>query len=232
MIMNIDSEQIKYSNLFIKWKNKFEQSGCKIERVRILSAVKRDEQKYRSIYLECDYVSPELYRQTRTILLRGPAVVVMPMCIIRSELNFVVVRQRRIFDGKYTTEFPSGGVDDEDNEIKDPFRMAALRELQEETGIRTTPERLVMLQENVIVCSSAMDESATWFAILLSLEDLNNLKRISGNQKDGEHITTCLISEAELSLEWTSHILTGLALLRVKRLKLLGYSDVSKIPNL
>lgn len=214
----MNSEKVKSSRLFLRWKSQFELSGCRILKTKVHGAVEKNDNNYRYIFMECEYLCPEHYSQTRSILLRGPAVVVIPIVFINGKVNLIVVKQRRIIDGRYSIEFPSGGVEDHESEI-DSLKIAASRELHEETGISVAAEKLILLQKNVSVCASAFDETATWFATVLSLKELSTLKKKSGNHSDGEYIVTELMPASNLSKERTSHILTGFGLLREMKYK-------------
>ena len=112
----MDDTEIIKSTLFTQWQKKFNKSGCKIESLLFYAAVKKNSFTYRSIYFECSYITPEEQKQTRSILLRGPSVAIIPVVMIENSRYFLVVKQRRIINGEYSIEFPAGAAETPDFE--------------------------------------------------------------------------------------------------------------------
>jgi ADP-sugar diphosphatase len=139
------------------------------------------------------------------VLLRGHAAVVVPVCVNRDtgERRFLMIRQRRVGNGTMSLEFPAGMVDGHD----DPA-TTALRELEEETGLRTEPAALVPLWDKGLCSAPGLsDEAIHFFAVELTLDDAawRALEGGSaGHAHEGEHITTTLKTYAEAVPEITS----------------------------
>ena len=84
--------------------------------------------------------TPEGQALPRSLLLRGDGAVIIPVltCRENQKVYTLMVRQRRIVDGSWTTEFPAGSVDSYHEE---PL-LIATQELQEELGIEIDPSEI------------------------------------------------------------------------------------------
>ncbi|EHH69642.1 NUDIX domain-containing protein [Gluconobacter morbifer] len=109
-------------------------------------------------------------------VLRGPTVSIMPVIRVREnseEAYVVLVNEARLPAGQMVTAMPAGMVDDETADT------AALRELQEETGIDLThgvPYRL--REEPVFLSPGGSDEQMTLYAvdIILNRKDMDRIQ--------------------------------------------------------
>ncbi|MBR6770778.1 MAG: NUDIX hydrolase [Lachnospiraceae bacterium] len=82
---------------------------------------------------------------------RGAAAVVP----VREDGKLLMVRQYRNALDRYTLEIPAGGLNDEGTE---PTKLAAARELEEETGYRSEDlELLLTLRTTVAFCNEKID---------------------------------------------------------------------------
>ena len=115
---------------------------------------------------------------------------------------YLTVAQVRVSSGDETIEFPSGGVD-----VTLTLEENALRELEEETGIKGVPSRLVCLRSNVTVCESAFDESVTWY--LLPLHEKEVEAGVYGDESSGEVTRTRLCCWSDLVKVNTFHMIAA-----------------------
>ncbi len=211
------------SSLFNNWHNLFIKSGCKINQIVIHGAVYITSKKIHSIFLEVNFSTPESHILTRSILLKGKSVVVVPLIYLKDQLlpKFLMVKQRRICNGKFSLEFPSGKFE----ENYTPTRSAQL-ELSEECGIHVPLGDLKVLAQSTIVCESSFDESVDWFYCKLdpSFIPRLNLNLALGNNFDGEFTYPILASIDSLKKINSFQIKTGLELLLEK--KVLNFSDM------
>lgn len=82
---------------------------------------------------------------------RGAAAVVP----VREDGKLLMVRQYRNALDRYTLEIPAGGLNEEGDE---PSRLAAARELEEETGYRSDDlELLLTIHTTVAFCNERID---------------------------------------------------------------------------
>jgi ADP-sugar diphosphatase len=155
--------------------------------------------------LEARGTDPEGKPLLPFVLLRGSASVVVPVCINRDtgDRRFLMIRQRRVGNGALSLEFPAGMIDGNDEPS-----ITALRELEEETGVRADASALVPLWDKGLCSSPGLsDEAVHFFAAEILLEDaaFRALEGGSaGHVHEGEYITTTLKTFAEAAPEITS----------------------------
>ena len=123
-------------------------------------------------------------------------------------LKFVAVEQRRIVNGKFSTEFPSGGVGNSTSPI-----IAANKELREETGIFVDCERLKPLSPELVVCESSFSEVVLWFSCLLKEEELPIDGKNFGVDSENEHTKIRLVTLEEIKKINSFHMITACELL-------------------
>ena len=112
---------------------------------------------------------------------RGAAAVVP----VREDGKLLMVRQYRNALDRYTLEIPAGGLNDEGTE---PTKLAAARELEEETGYRSEDlELLLTLRTTVAFCNEKID-------IYLA----TNLTRSQQNLDEDEYLSVETYSLDEL----------------------------------
>lgn len=200
------------STLFTLWKNSFFESGCNITKININGAVFLNDQSIHSIFLEVYFSTPEGHSLTRSILLKGKSVVVIPLVYFNLELipKVLMVKQRRICSGEFTIEFPSGK-----SEEGFASSLNAQLELFEECGVKVALEDIKPLAQSIIVCESAFDESVDWFYCKISFAELPmmNPSLTLGNNLAGEFTYPTLATIDELKKINSFQIKTGLELL-------------------
>lgn len=190
MIINstkFQTDKIFQDSRVIDWLNRFRLNVDEIINIRVAGAIERRPGVLHSVFLEVWFVYKGRSLQ-RSILIRGPAVVVIVLlrCTTFQTSQFLVVRQPRIATGEESYEFPSGNHD------KSTPLDSAVQELQEETGLLISRQRFVCLRKATIVCESALDELADWFLVELDQEE--GLIGEFGAVSEGEYTRTELIT--------------------------------------
>jgi 8-oxo-dGTP pyrophosphatase MutT (NUDIX family) len=220
MIVNNTKYSIEIIDLIRKWqpfKNwilNFNKNGCKISKLILQGAILKNSDTLYSALIEVIFYTPENYQLVRSLLLRGSGCVIVPYFYKEDEINFILVKQRRIQSGDYSFEFPSGKIE----EFFEP-KISASLELSEETGINVQPERLCLLAEDIVVCESAFDELVTWYSCEISENDyLQNLNRHHGIREEGEHITIHALNFDALKEINSFQVKTALQLLSEKKI--------------
>lgn len=194
---------------YTKWLNNFHLSKCILSSIILQGAVFKSHDLLYSALIEINFFTPENQNLTRSILLRGAGCVVIPYFYNSDGINFLLVKQRRVQNGEYSLEFPSGKIEDE----LSTHDSAAL-ELFEETGIRVSRNNLCLLASKIVVCESAFDEVVTWFSCQIDeREYLANLENTHGLSNEGEHITITSLSLNYLKKISSFQVKTGLQLL-------------------
>lgn len=203
------------SLLFQNWLTEFLKSGCIIQHLVLKSVITKDNGEIYSILLELRYLTPEGFKQTRSILLRGGACVVVPILRIENQLCFLLVQQRRVINGNFSLEFPAGKIEAGKTPIE-----AAQEELYQECGIHLPFEKFLTLSQPLNVCESAFDETAIWFYCYLENFDAKVIltNNIYGENSNGEYTHLKTVSEKNMYKINNFQIKTGLQLLREKGL--------------
>ena len=204
---------------FLLWKSRIEAAQCRLESVKVCHVVAKDESDFYSAFIECTLVTGEGNRMHRGLMLRGPAVVVIPVIRVqgRSEPQTLTVLQRRVGNGEMTQEFPAGSID-----AGQDAEQAAIQELQEELGLKVQRSELIQLTETpLLALTSACDEAVAWYATKLTMTEDQYMAYSgtrTGIEAHGEHITVQGISFAQLEKASNYQPLVGLSLLRKKKL--------------
>lgn len=216
--LNTDQiNKIINANLFLSWKEKFLSSGCSIDQIKFHGAVFLTSERIHSIYLEVIFTTPESHTLIRSILLKGKAVVIIPLLYspVENEPKILMVKQRRIHDGQYSYEFPSGKRENDTASI-----YSAHLELLEECGIDIELEKIKPLASSIVVCESAFDESVDWFYCKLSTSDLPalNTELALGDNDAGEYTYPFFASIDFLKRINSFQVKTGLQILHENKL--------------
>jgi len=190
---------------FKRWLHNFIANGNQPQKIRFAGVIQEQDRVY-SILIEVHFLNRGI-KFVRSILIRGPAVVIVPIVFSDNlrDSKFLTVRQVRISTGALTDEFPSGGC------LGVSKVQCALAELKEETGITIEPDRLQVLREDIVVCESAFDETVTWYAVKLNPEEIK-LGQF-GVKDRGELTSTSLVDWKYLTALNSFHMHTARKLL-------------------
>lgn len=185
-----ESERLRNSPKYRAWKRAAERNGATVRGAKLLLDIPRHDGSILFAMVEADALDPEGKPYHKYLLLRGAAVVVVTVVENRDtrDRKFLMLRQRRIGSGSDSLEFPAGMLD---SEVDDPAGTA-VRELEEETGLRVGREALVALADRPLYSSSGLDDEAIhYYACHVALPDaefraLDGERR--GNAEEGEFI--------------------------------------------
>ncbi|MBF0860195.1 NUDIX domain-containing protein [Gluconobacter sp. LMG 31484] len=132
-------------------------------------------------------------------VLRDATVSIMPVVSVKeapAEKYVILVREARLPAGQMVTALPAGVIDDETAEI------AAIRELQEETGLHLKVSKPYTLRETPVLLSpGGSSEEMMLYAvdIVLGRAELRDLiDRKGGLANEHEHTTVCIVSLDEM----------------------------------
>lgn len=187
------------------WERSLRDERWSVESLRPLNVLGRKDGNPLFALLEARGTDPEGEPLLPYVLLRGSASVVVPVCVNTDTgaRRFLMIRQRRVGNGALSLEFPAGMIDGND----DPA-ATALRELEEETGVRADAATLVPLWDKGLCSSPGLsDEAVHFFAAEIFLDDaaFRALEGgAAGHAHEGEHITTTLKTYAEAAPQITS----------------------------
>ena len=195
--------------LFASWKTIFLRSGCAIISAVSAGEIKNDKGKVLRRLIAVKYSSPEGIIYRRNILLKEDAVIVIPVLISKEEKKFVTVQQRKVIDGNYSTEFPSGGVAESKSKI-----ASAVNELHEETGIKIQEDNLYRLAPDLVLCESSFNETVTWYYCIVSKEHCPVEGSFHGINSENEYTQIKFLSEKEISKIPSFHMATACELLK------------------
>ena len=199
---------IEGCHLFESWRRRFEASGCILKSAVSVGSISIRGIVYKRL-VSVVFESPEGYTFERNILLGLDAVVVVPMFFKGEVPYFVVVEQRRVVDGRFSTEFPSGGVQPGCSSAE-----TGLRELSEETGIVVIKHRLKSLSRPLKVCESSLSETVHWFYVKLRETEVPNDGEVCGIISENEQTVVKQLSYKELQQVNSFHVLSACELLR------------------
>lgn len=196
------------------WERTLAAAGWTIDALKPLNLLARRDGSPLFALLEARGADPEGHPMLPYVLLRGHAVVIVPLCVNRDTgtRRFLMIRQRRVGDGTLSLEFPAGMIDPGESPI-----AAAARELEEETGLRVDPASLAPLWDKGLTGSPGLsDEAITFYAARVELDDAAFRAldgRAAGHAAEGERMTTALVTREEALPEITGlQPLTGFLL--------------------
>ncbi len=181
------------------WEESLRQEGNSLESLKPLNILRKRDGSPLFALVQAEGKDPEGKPLMPYALLRGPACVVVPVCRNRDtgEKRFLMIQQRRIGYGGLSLEFPAGMLE---GDFSDPV-ATAVRELEEETGLRIEASRLMPLWDGALFSSPGLsDESIYFYSVEIDLDD-SDFKALEGGEAghahEGEFIITKLKTFAE-----------------------------------
>lgn len=202
------------------WEHALSSRGWTVSTLKPLNLLARGNGDPLFALLEARGTDPDGRPMLPYVLVRGPAVVVVPECVNRAtgERKFLMVLQHRVGDGTLSLEFPAGMVENGG----DPAE-AALRELREETALPDEALAEVALEplwtRGLTSSPGLTDEAVHFYAVTLTLEDAVYRRLdggLAGHEEEGEHIVTALRTADEV-MAGTGSVLPLLGLLLFQR---------------
>ncbi len=199
---------------FLKWKKRLEENGNVLQNIEVLGAISRDNKNLFAAFLDCRILTPENTEIPRCVLICDDSVVVVPVlrCIENNEIYTLMVRQRRIIDGGFTTEFAAGGVEQSANLIE-----AACKETREELHMSVSHEEMIPLGTDSIKLNPSFSGDLVHFFYFQRdvprtfLEKMDNMS--TGCHQDNEYIKIKVLKMTEVNDVMTSSALIGIKLL-------------------
>jgi len=188
-------EELTQSYKFNNWKRKLIDNGLTVKGVEEVYTVRRYNGEVLFSLLLLDATTPEGNRIPPVCFLKGEVVCVL-ICLIDKETKeryLLLVKQRRICNGGYIYEHVAGMVDRDDNPLE-----VAIREAEEESGMKLTIDQLIPLNKEPYYPSSGTCDEAIYFyacEIELTKEEIMSYdKKDMGVQYEHERIQTCIVS--------------------------------------
>lgn len=154
----VEPDRLRSSAKYRLWKSTVESNGCTVRKAEILLDLPRRDGTILFAMLKTEVADPEGRKLPGFALLRGPAVVIVTAVenADTGERRFLMLRQRRIGNGADSLEFPAGMLDEH---VADP-RGVAVKELEEETGLRVEASVLKPLADRPLYTSSGLDDES------------------------------------------------------------------------
>jgi len=199
------------------WKERVEANGNTIKDLKVLAAISRNETGLFGAVLDCQLLTPEGVEVPRCVMIFGDSVAIIPVLTCSDDGNVytLMVEQRRIVDGDYSREFPSGGIETEG----DP-KVSACKEIREELHLTVLPKELIPLKPYPIKASSSIMGDLVYYYYFERTVSLSLLKEIDGQStgchEENEFIQVKVLKMSEASDESTIAALIGIKLLEKK----------------
>ena len=198
---------------FQRWKQRVEKNGNTFINIDVIAAISRDNSNLFGAFLDCRILTSEGHEIPRCVLINDDSVVIVPVlyCEENDEIYTMMVEQRRIIDGGFAVEFPSGGVGRNGD-----ARSMACQEIKEELHISIQPEELIPLTADSIKINPSFSGDLVNFfyfkkyVSLAFLEDMDG--RSTGCHEDFEYIRVRVYKMSEVADILTSSALIGVKL--------------------
>lgn len=185
------------------WKNNIIKHGCKINSIKPLELIYKRNDELLFALCETDIDTPSGEKLPSIIMIRGDAVIVVPLMKNRDtgEERYLLVKQYRIGTGDFELEFPAGMLD---RNIHDPLGVA-VNELREETGLSITKDDLFYLCPKPLYTSPGLnDERAIYFGCIIDCSNefyYSFEGKIAGAIDENEKTITTLKTKEEIFSE-------------------------------
>lgn len=198
-----------------RWREKATSAGFTVRSLEPLLLLPKHNQELLAGVFSVDAQDAAGRRLLRYILIRGDAVVIVPL--LRNKKTgveqFCMIRQVRNGNARENLEFPAGLLD---RDVDDP-RGVAVRELREETGLVVDAAALQPLHNCPLYTSVGLDDEAVHFyGCVVELDDPQFRAfegRPAGEADEHEVITVTLRTRQEAEPEILSlQVLMGFVL--------------------
>lgn len=206
-------ERMEESLKFKEWKKSLLENGIQIASIEEQYSVHKKSGEVLFSFIKINAIDPEGVPLLPYALIRGHFVSVVTVLIDKDSGKkfFLLVKQRRVANGKIFFEHPAGMTDSE----KDPYKVA-IKEVQEETGLVIERSDLKLLYERPLYSSPGLlDEAGYFFYCEINL-DSNELEKyknkLAGAKGESEHIETfiCSIDEVYNYIDNSNGILASM----------------------
>jgi 8-oxo-dGTP pyrophosphatase MutT (NUDIX family) len=188
-------ESLKYQ----QWLRTLQANGIVVNKIEPLQLIYKPNGEIIFALLSVDAQDKNGEKLLPIVLLRGHFVSIVTVLIEKEtqEKFLLLVRQYRVANGEYTYEHPAGMCDSSAD-----IWQVALKEIEEETGLKVEKSQLRLLNEKPFYTSPGLlDEGGYLFAceIEMSQEEIFHFRnKKTGAAGEREFITTyiCPIQEA------------------------------------
>jgi len=165
---------LQTSRKYLAWKKNIEHAGCQLESMEPMQICSKPNGSLLFAFLKTRVLDPEGRPLPAYALLRGHACVIVTVMenLETGGKKFLMVRQRRIGHGAESLEFPAGMLDENTEDAKG----VAIRELEEETGLKINSDSIVPLSDQALYSSPGLDDEAIHYflcQIKLSPEEMS-----------------------------------------------------------
>lgn len=195
---NMQKESLQDAHKFKVWKSNLVANGLIVNKVEEVYVKHRHNGEVLFALVNLDADLPEGGKIPPICFLKGSAVSVL-ICMEAEETGekfLLLVKQRRICDGSIIYEHAAGMIDKDDSPL-----AVAVREVEEETGLKVSEEQVKLLHTNVLYPSTGTcDEAIYLFYCELKMPKneifaFNN--QSTGVASEHEQIETCVVSIPE-----------------------------------
>ncbi len=209
------SQKVLHNLQFKRWKERVESRGNIITNIDLLATISRNNNSILYSFLDCKLLTPEGNEIPRCVLLGGDSVVIVPVltCIDNDEIYTMMIEQRRIIDGDFAVEFPSGSLENLDNDLGE----LALQELKEELLLSLKRQDIKPLANGPLKINPTVEGNLVYFfyfeerVTIKYLSKMNDRK--TGKFSDGEYLRIKVFKMSEVADNLTSSALIGIKLL-------------------
>lgn len=188
------------------WIDSVVKAGCTIHSLSPVNIIYKKNKELLFALIKADVSDPMGNKLDEILFLRGHACIVVPEIKNRTtgKKAFLMIRQRRIGNGKVNLEFPAGMLDRNIHNAK----KVAITELFEETGLKVSETDIFPLCDHLLLCSpGASDEGIYYFGCSVVVSG-RGFARLEGREISGpsenEHIAVTLMSRKQAEKESAS----------------------------